>query len=102
MAEIKWTLQAANDLESIAEFISKDSPHSASMFVADLFQATDRISRFPKSGRMVPEVGNPAVREVILGNYRLVYRLKKDSVELLTVFHGSRLFDPSAWKSGGP
>ena len=40
MAEIKWTLQAANDLESIAEFIAKDSPQSAGMFVGDLFQAT--------------------------------------------------------------
>lgn len=98
MAEIKWTLQASNDLESIAEFIAKDSPQSAGMFVGDLFQATERIALYPKSGRMVPEVGNPAIREVILGSYRLVYRLKRDCVELLTVFHGSRLFDPTDLK----
>ena len=51
---------------------------------------------------MVPEIGDPIIREAILGNYRLVYRLKRDSIELLTVFHGSRLFNPSNWKAGGP
>lgn len=72
MAGIKWTLQATDDLGSIAEFIAKDSPQSAGMFVGDLFQATERLALYPKSGRMVPEVGNPAIREVILGSAALI------------------------------
>jgi plasmid stabilization system protein ParE len=95
MAEVRWTLQATDDLDSIAQFISKDSPHYACLFVSDVFQAVERLSEFPKSGRIVPELNDPVVREVILGNYRLVYRLKAKLIELLTIYHGARLLDPT-------
>ncbi|OGS27365.1 MAG: plasmid stabilization protein [Elusimicrobia bacterium RIFOXYA2_FULL_69_6] len=93
MAEVKWTLQAVGDLDSIAAFIAKDSFQYARLFVLDIFQAVDRIGDFPKSGRMVPELSIPSVREVILGNYRIVYRHKEDLVELLTIYHAARLLD---------
>ena len=95
MAEVKWTLQAVGDLDSIAAFIAKDSFQYARLFVLDIFQAVDRIGDFPKSGRMVPELSIPSVREVILGNYRIVYRHKEDLVELLTIYHAARLLDPN-------
>ncbi len=95
MAEVRWTPQAADDLEAIAEFISKDSPHYSSLLVLDILYTVDRLSEFPKSGRVVPEINDPLVREVILGSYRIIYRVRKDLVEILTVFHGSRLLDPS-------
>ena len=95
MAEVRWTLQAADDLDSIAQFISKDSPQYARLFVSDIFQAVERLSEFPKSGRMVPELNDPVVREIIFGNYRLVYRFKAKLIELLTIYHGARLLDPT-------
>jgi len=95
MAEVRWTHQAYQDLNAIVEFINKDSSQYARLFVVDIFQAVDRMAEFPKSGRIVPELGNPAVREIILGNYRIVYRLKEKCVELLTVYHGARLLDPN-------
>mgnify|MGYP001564474801 CR=1 FL=1 len=95
MAEVRWTLQASEDLDSIAEFIAKDSPQYAHLFVIDVFQAVARLSEFPQSGRIVPELNDPIVREVILGNYRLVYRFKEKLIELLTVYHGARLLDPT-------
>jgi addiction module RelE/StbE family toxin len=95
MAQVRWTPQAADDLDAISEFISQDSSHYATLFVLDVLQAVDRLSEFPKLGRVVPEVDNPAVREIILGSYRIIYRLREDIVEILTVFHGSRIFDPS-------
>ena len=64
MAEVRWTLQATDDLDSIAQFISKDSPQYARLFVSDVFQAAERLSEFPKSGRIVPELNDPVVREV--------------------------------------
>ncbi|MBI4386145.1 MAG: type II toxin-antitoxin system RelE/ParE family toxin, partial [Elusimicrobia bacterium] len=94
----RWTLQAAEDLDFIVSFIAKDSTPYARLFVVDVFEAVDRLIQFPESGRTVPELNDPAVRELILGNYRLVYRLKKDIVELLTVYHGARLLDPSKLK----
>jgi plasmid stabilization system protein ParE len=91
MAEIKWTPQAADDLESIANFIAKDSPNYARLFVIDVLDAVDRLVVFPQSGRIVPELKNQTIREVIKGHYRIVYRFKAETVEVLTVHHGARL-----------
>lgn len=95
MAQIRWTPQGFNDLESIAHFISKDSPHYARLFVINILKSVDRLLDFPKSGRIVPELKDPHIREIIFGNYRIVYRLKTKIAEILTVYHGARLFDPS-------
>ena len=95
MAEVRWTLQASGDLDSIAEFIAKDSPQYARLFVTDIFQAVERLREFPQSGRIAPELNDPIVREIILGNYRLVYRFKAELIEMLTVYPGARLLDPT-------
>jgi toxin ParE1/3/4 len=50
------------------------------------------LQRFPASGRVVPERGEQTIREVLVGNYRVVYRFTHDTAEVLTVFHGARLF----------
>jgi plasmid stabilization system protein ParE len=98
MARIGWTPQAVDDLESIAEFIAADSPHYARLFVIDVLEAVERLASFPRSGRIVPEAGDPFVRELILGNYRIVHRLNDEVVEILTVYHTSRLWDYSSLK----
>ena len=98
MAEVRWTPQAADDLEAIADFITEDSPHYASLFVIDILAAVERLEAFPKSGRMVPEANDPIIREIILGNYRVVYRVKPEIAEILTVYHRARLLDPSRLK----
>jgi len=98
MAEVRWTPQAADDLEAIADFIAEDSPHYASLFVVDVLDAVQRLEVFPKSGRIVPEANDPIIREIILGNYRIIYRVKPEIVEILTVYHGARLLDPSRLK----
>jgi plasmid stabilization system protein ParE len=79
VAEVRWTPQAIDDLRSIAEFIAKDSPHYARLFVLDAFAAVERLADFPRSGRMVPEIRNAAIREII---------------EILAVHHGARLLGP--------
>jgi toxin ParE1/3/4 len=94
MAPVRWTPQAADDLDAIAEFIARDSPHFAGLFVADVLQSVDRLVDFPESGRMVPEIGDKSIRELILGSYRIIYRLRSEVVEVLTVHHGARLLDP--------
>ena len=98
MVEIEWSSQASQDLESIVEFISKDSPQYARLFVADIFHLLDRIATFPNSGRIVPESGNPTIREVILGSYRVMFRVGKEKIGLITIHHGARLLDPDRLK----
>jgi toxin ParE1/3/4 len=99
MVEIRWTEQAAEDLEAIAEFIANDSPHYASIFCIDILAAVERLVVFPDRGRVVPEWSNPNVRELILGNYRIIYRRREDVVEILSVYHSSRLLDPEILKN---
>jgi plasmid stabilization system protein ParE len=95
VAEVRWTPQSVSDLESIAEFIATDSSHYASLFVIDVFAAVERLEKFPESGRVVPERNDPKIREIIPGNYRIIHRLRGDIVEILTIHHGAKLFDPS-------
>ena len=95
MAQVRWTPQAVDDLDAIAEFISQDSLHYATLFVLDVLQAVDRLTEFPKLGRVVPEIGDPVVREILLGNYRIIYRFRENVAEILTIFHESRILDPS-------
>ena len=95
MAEIRWSRQAADDLETITEYIAMDSPHYASLFAIDILAAVERLAIFSNSGRIVPELGEPAVREILFGNYRIAYRTEAKSVIILTVYHGARLLDPS-------
>ncbi len=98
MVEVEWSAQASQDLESIVDFISKDSPQYARLFAVDIFRALDRIATFPNSGRIVPEAANPAIREVILGSYRVMFRVGKEKVGLITIHHGARLLDPDKLK----
>ena len=70
MRAVQWTEQARSDLAAIRAFISQDSPHYASVVVAQLIAATDRLADFPESGRAVPEFKNPAVRGAVHRPYR--------------------------------
>lgn len=80
-----------DDVDAIREFIAKDSPQYAEIFVKGVFGAVERVGKFPSSGRIVPEFGNAKVREIFFGSYRIIYRVKAKEVEILTVYHGARL-----------
>ena len=93
MAQVRWTPQAADDLEAICLFVARDSPPLAAALADRILRATDRLVSFPRSGRVVPELGVDSLREVIVSSYRIIYRIQKDEVHLLTVHHGARLLD---------
>ena len=89
MAEVTWSPQSIHDLESIKAFVAGESPHYAGLIVQRLVAAVERLAMFPNSGRVVPEFGDPVIREVLWRNYRLVYRVLGQNVEIVTVFHGA-------------
>ena len=91
MVEVRWTLQALDDLEAICLFISRDAPQVASVFADRAFRATDYLASHPELGRVVPEIQDEAIREVSLHSYRIIYRIAEDQVHVLTVHHGARL-----------
>jgi toxin ParE1/3/4 len=94
MAKVIWAPSALDDVESIAEYISKDSVEMSSLFVSRLFDATDRLQEFPFSGWIIPEINNPDCREVIYGTYRIMYRVEKNEVWITGVIHGARDWKP--------
>ena len=92
MTVVRWTDQAVHDLQSIREFIERDSPRYGRLVAERLYHATSKIESFPLSGRMVPELGREEIRELIVGDYRIVYRLEGELAVLLTVYRSSMLF----------
>ncbi len=93
VADIRWSPQAIHDVQSIKSYISRDSPIHAGIVARRIVQAAERLAAFPESGRVVPEFGDPRVREVLWQDYRIVYRIAGDGVEIATVFHGSLPID---------
>ena len=93
MAEVIWTEQALDDLGSILSFIVRDSSDYAALTALRIIGATDMLSAFPESGRIVPEIGREDLREIIVQNFRVIYRVGEERIEVLTVHHGARSFE---------
>jgi len=89
--KIKWTNEALMRLFEIEDFISQDSPERAEKFVDQIIEHAETLSDKPLRGRTVPEISNPDIRELIFKKYRIVYRVKGNSLDILTVFEGHRL-----------
>jgi toxin ParE1/3/4 len=88
-------------LAEVCEYISRDSEHYAKLFAQRIFAAAEMLTRFPESGRIVPEYDRRDLRELLFQNYGIVYRIKGDVVQIATVVHGARLL-PDIWKEGEP
>jgi len=92
VTRVLWAPQAIQDVEAIRAHVARDSTHYADLVAERIITAVERLQDHPRSGRVVPELGDESIREVIHGNYRIIYRLRNDVVEIATVFHGARLF----------
>ncbi len=92
MTAIRWTEPAVADLEAIHDYVARDSAKYATLLVERLIASLERVTHLPEIGRVVPEYRRPDIREIILGSDRVVYRLRSGQAEVLTVFHGARLF----------
>lgn len=92
MGKIIWIALAENDLLEIESYIAQDSPTFAFITSEKIINRTFTLEKFPKSGRIVPEFENAHIRELIEGNYRIVYFLKSNkSTVILRIHHTSRL-----------
>jgi len=91
VTQIIWSPQAQRDIASIRAYIAEDSVRIAELVVGRIVKAVERLKGFPESGRKVPERNDPAIREVIESPYRIVYRVRTGTVEIVTVFRASRL-----------
>lgn len=86
-----WTREALVKLSEIEHFIAQDSPERAERFVNYLIDRGESLIKNPGIGRIVPEIANPGIREIIAKKYRIVYYLHENQISILTVFEGHRL-----------
>lgn len=91
--EVKWSPEAIEDLESIAEFIARDSEYYARAVVTEILSVSRNIREYPLIGRVVLEVGDESIRERFIYSYRLVYRVEPEQILIVAVIHGKRLLE---------
>jgi plasmid stabilization system protein ParE len=90
-----WTGPALRNLLEIVQHIKIDKPKVAKRFGKQIKEKTSRLAQFPNSGRIASEFSIPTLREIIVGGYRIIYRIVaiQRQVEILTVFHGAMSID---------
>ena len=93
MVGIEWSPTAENDLNEIIDYIAQDSLEYALSFYEQVREKVDNLNNFPKIGRKVPELEDPSIRELILRNYRLIYRIFGEKVQIVRIIHGSKILD---------
>lgn len=104
MADIRWTLTAAEDLRLLEDWIGRDSPLNAVDFTDRLVASVEKLAEAPRLGRVVPEFDREPLRELIFRGYRIVYAVGETTVTILRVLHGARdlrrVIDREPWSFG--
>uniref|UniRef100_Q3AT27 Plasmid stabilization system n=1 Tax=Chlorobium chlorochromatii (strain CaD3) TaxID=340177 RepID=Q3AT27_CHLCH len=86
-----WSPEALEDIELIASYIERDSLWYAKVVASKIFAVAETIAKNPKAGRVVPEIANPCIRERLVYNYRIIYRIDVELILVVAVIHGARL-----------
>ena len=87
-----WSPEAIEDIEAIAAYIERDSPWYAKAVASKIVETAESIPEYPELGRIVPEIGESAVRERLVHRYRVIYRLDEGRVLVAAVIHGRQHF----------
>ena len=85
---IVWSPLALDRVAELAGYIARDKPSAAEKWVKTVFAKVEQLEISPELGRVVPEIGNVQFRELIYSQYRIVYRIEKKRISILTVRHG--------------
>ena len=92
--KLAWSPEAIEDIEAIAAYIERDSLWYAQAVVSKLYSVAQSIPEFSEIGRIVPEVGDAAIRERFVYSYRLIYRIEPSRILVAAVIHGRRQLEP--------
>jgi addiction module RelE/StbE family toxin len=92
VTRVVWTEPALEDVHEIRAHIARDSLRYSQVIAERIVGAVERLHDHPFSGRVVPEIGQQTLREVIEPPYRIVYRVRFDLVEIVAVVHSARQF----------
>lgn len=96
MVNIHWSELALEDLKSIHDYIAQNSKVYADRFIAKILERVEQLENFPELGRKLPEFSQEYIRELIEGNYRIVYLIDNDkNIGISRIHHASRLLTNS-------
>ena len=88
---IIWSPLAVDRVSEIADYIAQDKTTSAIKWIDTVFSKVAQLKSSPEIGRIVPEINDSQFRELIYGNYRIIYRIEKKQIFILTIRHGSQI-----------
>ena len=94
--KVAWSPEAIEDLESIVEYIGRDSDFYARAVATKIVELARSIQSFPLAGRIVPELGDEKIRERLIYSYRVVYQVQEKRILIAAVIHGKRLIESVA------
>jgi toxin ParE1/3/4 len=86
-----WTPQAKRDLRDIKRYIARDAPSTAKAFIRRIRDRVRALATMPTATSLVLEVAREDIREVYVGSYRIIFRLREEEIRILTVMHGAQL-----------
>jgi plasmid stabilization system protein ParE len=88
--KVIWSYEAIDDLDALSEYIGKDSSFYAAAFTQQILDVSRFLNEFSERGRIVPELGDPKIRELLIRDYRLLYSIEPSRVVILALVHGAR------------
>ena len=89
--KIIWSPLAIDRSSEIVDYIAQDKPSAAEKWISTVFSKVEQLKSSPEIGRIVPELNNAQFREIIYGNYRIIYRIEKKQISVLTIRHGKQI-----------
>ena len=97
--KIVWSPLAVDRASEIARYIAQDKPSAAEKWINKVFTKVEQLKSSPEIGRIVPEISDNQFRELIYGNYRIIYRIEKKQISILTIRHGKQILPINDIKS---
>ncbi|MBU4463556.1 MAG: type II toxin-antitoxin system RelE/ParE family toxin [Proteobacteria bacterium] len=88
---IIWSPLAVDRASEITDYIAQDKPSAAEKWIDIVFSKVEQLKSSPEIGRIVPEINDSRFRELIYGNYRIIYRIETKQISILTIRHGRQI-----------
>ncbi len=89
--KIIWSPLSVDRASEIANYIAIDKRSAAEKWINTVFSKVEQLESSPEIDRIVPEINNTQFREIIYGNYRIIYHIEKKQISILTIRHGKQI-----------
>lgn len=92
--EVEWSSSANAALDEVIAYVNDTSPENARLILTEALAAANSLTRLAERGRMVPELADPATRQLLVRGFRLMYRVTETTVTVVAFVRSRRDFPP--------